>query len=174
MPHGAGPQEGQGYPIHSYIGGQQALVETLRQQKPARTHVGPVFKVRGRSVQKDRWDKHDQLWIGGGHMSLMAFVGEFSKRSNAALWSREANMVERGWGPESMRRSQHMQKLGKGQPPPKRRERGAWNAWHSSERGQWWQSDQDHWERWQQGAASSGAQGSGSSSSAAPKGAKGS
>ena len=165
---------GQGYPIASYIGGREALEETLRQQKPAPTHVGPVTRVRGKSVQKERWDEHDALWTAGGHMPLMAFVGEYSKRSVAALWTREANMTERGWGPESWRRSQHMQRLGKGPPPPKRAQRGASNAWHESDRdysGWWQQSDRDHWGQWQQGAAWSGApgsaQGSASSSSAA-------
>ena len=104
--------------------------------------------MRGRSVQKDRWDKYDFLWTAGGHMPLMAFVGELNRRTDEALSSRERKMVQRGWGPESWKRSEHMQRIGKGPPPPKRSQQSTWKQW-----GQWQESDQAPWQApWHQGS----------------------
>ena len=93
-------------------------------------------------------------------MPLMAFVGEFNKRSDGALWAREGKMTERGWGPGSWKRSQHMQRLGKGPPPPKRSQQDSWAQWQQSDQeheGRWQQRDQAPWHQapWHQGGASS-------------------
>ena len=152
--------KGQGYPLRSYIGDRPALEETLRQRKLASTDVETVHKVRGKSVKKEMWDEHNSLWAAGGHMPLMAFIGEISNRKPEALVRREGRMVQRGWGPESWRRSEHMQKLGKGPPPPSK-----WQGsrdWHRREWSGW--SD---WQRsdWNTGATGSGATGSGATGS---------
>ena len=150
-------------------------METLAQRRLAPTTVGLVGCVRGKSVRKDRWDKEDYLWTAGGHMPLMAFIGEFSRRSVGALTRREGNMTERQWGPGDWRRSKHMQMLGKGPPPPKKSQRAAWSGWQggwqqssSSGAGQsQWQaapatagSSQSQWQQasasWQQASSSSG------------------
>ena len=68
-------------------------------------------------------------------MPLMAFIGENSRRSVKALEVREQAMVRRDWGPGSMWRSEHMQRLGKGPPPAKR----GWSDGHAeSSSSQWW------------------------------------
>ena len=167
--------KGMGFPLRTYISGRAGLMETLAQRRLAPTTVGLVGCVRGKSVRKDRWDKEDYLWTAGGHMPLMAFIGEFSRRSVGALTRREGNMTERQWGPGDWRRSKHMQMLGKGPPPPKKSQRAAWSGWQggwqqssSSGAGQsQWQaapatagSSQSQWQQasasWQQASSSSG------------------
>ena len=151
---------GQGMKLDSYLGGRSALEETLRQLKLAFTNVETVQKVRGKSVKKEMWDEQDALWAAGGHMPLMAFIGEISNRKPEALVRREGHTVQRGWGAESWRRSEHMQKLGKRPPPPSK-----WQGsrdWHRREWSGW--SD---WQRsdWNTGATGSGATGSGATGS---------
>ena len=144
--------KGQGFPLRSYIGGRPGLVATLTQQRLASTTVEMVGSVRGKSVWKDKWDKEDFLWTAGGHMPLMAFIGDFSRRSVSALERREGNMISRQWGPACWRRSRLMQSQGKGPPPPKKTNRTAWSAWQ----GDWQPSSSSGADQWQTAPATAG------------------
>ena len=94
---------GQGCKFDSYLGGRSALEETLRQLKLAFTNVETVQQVRGKSVKKEMWDEQDALWAAGGHMPLMAFIGEISKRSQRALVVREGKWWSEAGDPSLQR-----------------------------------------------------------------------
>ena len=55
-------------------------------------------------MNKDMWDKGNELFAAGAHMPLLFFIGDRSRRSPDALDRREAADIARGWGPGSEHR----------------------------------------------------------------------
>ena len=114
---------GQGYPLSSYVGGEEAARESLR-KLPLLTKASgvpehdPLADTKSKLLNPLMWDSSETLFKSGGHMPLIGYFGNVSGRSEAALSRREANSAKRGWGPTpGGKRSALMQAQGKGPAP---------------------------------------------------------
>ena len=86
-----------------------------------RTHVGgaeaTIPHITQKLIDVNEWDALSALWHRGGHMPLLAYVGENPYRTDSALLRREYAQEDRGWGPGSAARSRLMTRQGKGKRP---------------------------------------------------------
>jgi hypothetical protein len=120
--------KGAGFALKSYVGQEEAFFNTW---ELTRKNVGTT---RGSGLVRDirlptwplskqkaalfsKFDPQGQLFRSGAHAPLMVWLGSKSRRSQDALWSREAGMTRRCWGPNSENRSRLMQAQGSGPPP---------------------------------------------------------
>ena len=114
---------GQGYPLTSYIGGEAAAIQSLTRVHPLKPasevpEHDPLTHTKSKLLNATMWDATQLLFRKGAHMPLIAYFGNVSGRSEAALSRREEGMIQRGWGPTpGGNRSQMMQKQGKGPAP---------------------------------------------------------
>ena len=137
--------QGQGYPIKCYLGGTSALeqsLERLPEMKRASevSEHDPATHTKSKLLDPEKWDPLKKLFKGGGHMPLLAYLGNTSGRSDEALQRREANAQLRGWGPTpGGKRSSMMQKQGKG-PAPSASAAAEWSKGQNS-RDTWWRSN---------------------------------
>ena len=81
-------------------------------------------------------------------MPLLCYIGNVSKRSPGKVAEREARSIKRGWGPESAKRSELMQRQGYGPRPSEvlRKEREEQDTWTSAGAG-WQGKGRDGWAR---------------------------
>ncbi|MCP4244736.1 MAG: hypothetical protein GY772_29690, partial [bacterium] len=95
---------GQGYRVQSYLGGEKSMRESLRtawaKGGAPITDAWPMLPLcKEKRLEVTMWDPQQRLFRGGGHYPLLVFIGERSKRSEAALQRREETSTARGWGP---------------------------------------------------------------------------
>ena len=124
-------KDGPGYPIDSYIGGEDALRNSLNRLRlleppnpdtPEAAAVAAEMKMqtaKGKLLKREKWDATQRLWTGAGHMPLIAYFGDGRPcRTAAGVAHREQAAIRRGWGPKpGGRRSALMQRQGRGPPP---------------------------------------------------------
>ena len=102
----------QGYPASAYLGGESAIEAAFEDH----THgdgEAMLPPITQKALRPKVWDATGHLHSKGGHMPLLFYVGARSRRSDARLEAREANMVARGWGPKSWLRWKLMEQQGK-------------------------------------------------------------
>ena len=117
--------DGQGYPHHSYVGGLDAVIEAFKLTRGSGERAHALPHIKQKALNPDVWDAPGRLFVGGGHMPLLFYVGDRSLRTTERLEAREQDMIERGWGPASNNRSRHMgREQGKGKGKDKGQDKG--------------------------------------------------
>ena len=129
--------QGQGYPIDSFLGGMSALEQSFRQceSKKKRSSQNskhdPVRNTKSKLLDPKQSKALKRFFREGGHMPLLAYFGNTSRRSEGALQRREKLAQKRGYGSRpGGKRSWDMQRQGKGPAPASAA--AEWPKGHSS------------------------------------------